>query len=115
MEESILFHYIENTFLVLNIKIFLYIKYIIKYIYIYMFYSESFSSYTYFNLCILQLKNALTESHKNASLLAEYHDLYELQRRRLQGQVQQLSEEREIWSTAAYSLALKVNHYIYIT
>ncbi|XP_012942468.1 axonemal dynein light chain domain-containing protein 1 isoform X2 [Aplysia californica] len=54
------------------------------------------------------LRSALAESQKNASLLAEYHDLYELQRRRLERQVFMLSEEREIWSTAAYSLALKV-------
>ncbi|KAK3723089.1 hypothetical protein RRG08_037283 [Elysia crispata] len=54
------------------------------------------------------LRSALTESQKNASLLAEYHDLYELQRRRLERQVFMLSEEREVWSTAAYSLALKV-------
>ncbi|XP_078605454.1 axonemal dynein light chain domain-containing protein 1-like isoform X2 [Branchiostoma floridae x Branchiostoma japonicum] len=51
---------------------------------------------------------ALTESEKNASLLSEYHDLYELQRRRLETHVIQLSEERELWSTAAYNLALKV-------
>ena len=55
-----------------------------------------------------QLKSALAESQKNASLLAEYHDLYELQRQRLEKQVNNLSEEKEVWSTAAYSLALKV-------
>ncbi|CAH1787293.1 unnamed protein product [Owenia fusiformis] len=54
------------------------------------------------------LKSALAESRKNASLLAEYHDLYELQRKRLEKQVGMLAEEKEIWSTAAYSLALKV-------
>lgn len=48
------------------------------------------------------------EAQKNASLLAEYHDLYELQRKRLEGQVFMLSEEKELWSQAAYSLALKV-------
>ncbi|XP_076455039.1 axonemal dynein light chain domain-containing protein 1-like isoform X2 [Babylonia areolata] len=54
------------------------------------------------------LRHALAEAQKNAALLSEYHDLYELQRRRLEHQVFVLSEEREIWSTAAYSLALKV-------
>ena len=56
----------------------------------------------------LQLKAALNEAQKNASLLAEYHELYELQRRRLESQVFMLTEERELWSTAAYSLAMKV-------
>ncbi|XP_059177935.1 axonemal dynein light chain domain-containing protein 1-like isoform X2 [Physella acuta] len=54
------------------------------------------------------LRSALAESQKNASLLAEYHELYELQRQRLERQVFMLSEEKEIWSTAAYSLALKL-------
>ena len=59
--------------------------------------------------CFLsQLKAALNEAQKNASLLAEYHELYELQRRRLESQVFMLTEERELWSTAAYSLAMKV-------
>ena len=57
---------------------------------------------------VIQLRHALAEAQKNAALLSEYHDLYELQRRRLERQVFVLSEEREIWSTAAYSLALKV-------
>lgn len=59
----------------------------------------------------LQLRSALSEAQKNAALLAEYHDLYELQRKRLERQVFALTEEREIWSTAAYSLALKVIFY----
>ncbi|XP_062611821.1 axonemal dynein light chain domain-containing protein 1-like isoform X3 [Saccostrea cucullata] len=54
------------------------------------------------------LKTALSEAQKNASLLAEYHDLYELQRKRLETSVNLLTEERELWSNAAYSLALKV-------
>lgn len=56
----------------------------------------------------VDLRHALAEAQKNAALLSEYHDLYELQRRRLEHQVFVLSEERELWSTAAYSLALKV-------
>ena len=34
-----------------------------------------------------ELNAALKESEKNASLLAEYHELYELQRRRLENQI----------------------------
>lgn len=59
-------------------------------------------------ICLNQLKTALSEAQKNASLLAEYHELYELQRRRLESQVFRLTEEREIWSTASYCLAMKV-------
>ncbi|KAL4218861.1 Axonemal dynein light chain domain-containing protein 1 [Mactra antiquata] len=54
------------------------------------------------------LKTALSEAHRNASLLSEYHELYELQRKRLESQVFMLTEEREIWSMAAYCLAMKV-------
>lgn len=42
------------------------------------------------------------------SLLDEYRELYELQRARLEAQIQQLTEEKELWSHAAYDLALKV-------
>ncbi|XP_041480916.1 axonemal dynein light chain domain-containing protein 1-like isoform X4 [Lytechinus variegatus] len=55
-----------------------------------------------------QLAAALAESEKSASLLGEYHELYELQRRRLEKQVFHLTSERDLWSNAAYSLALKV-------
>ena len=34
-----------------------------------------------------ELNEALRESEKNASLLAEYHELYELQRKRLEFQI----------------------------
>ena len=34
-----------------------------------------------------ELKEALIESERNANLLAEYHELYELQRRRLEFQI----------------------------
>ncbi|KAI0239999.1 Axonemal dynein light chain domain-containing protein 1 [Lamellibrachia satsuma] len=60
------------------------------------------------NQALDDLKTALGESQRNAALLAEYHDLYELQRQRLERQVGILSSEKELWSTAAYSLALKV-------
>lgn len=55
-----------------------------------------------------ELHNALQESEKNASLISEYHELYELQRRRLEGLVGKLTEERDLWSSAAYTLSLKV-------
>ncbi|XP_038045386.1 axonemal dynein light chain domain-containing protein 1-like isoform X3 [Patiria miniata] len=55
-----------------------------------------------------ELAAALAESEKNAGLLAEYHELYELQRARLESQVIALSREKELWSGAAYNLALKV-------
>lgn len=48
------------------------------------------------------------ESQKNASLLGEYHDLYELQRQRLEKLVSTLTTEKELWSTATYSLSIKV-------
>ena len=43
-------------------------------------------------------------------LLSEYHELYELQRARLEAQVIALSREKELWSGAAYNLALKVKN-----
>lgn len=55
-----------------------------------------------------ELHGALEESDKNASLISEYHDLYELQRKRLEGLVGNLTEERDLWSSAAYTLSLKV-------
>ena len=55
-----------------------------------------------------ELNEALKESEKNASLLAEYHDLYELQRRRLDYQLSKLMEERDLWAGSAHMLSLKV-------
>ena len=49
------------------------------------------------------------EAQKNASLLQEYHGLYELQRKRLEKNIESLVDEREMWIKAAYSVALKVN------
>lgn len=48
------------------------------------------------------------ESEKNANLLEEYHELYELQRKRLEIFVRTLTEERDLWGSASYILALKV-------
>ncbi|XP_036442612.1 axonemal dynein light chain domain-containing protein 1 [Colossoma macropomum] len=55
-----------------------------------------------------QLAKALEQSQRNSDLVGEYHDLYEMQRRRLEGQVATLTEERDLWSKVTYSLALKV-------
>lgn len=42
------------------------------------------------------------------SLLAEYHALYELQRKRLEDQVSSLTTEKELWQQASYDLAHRV-------
>ena len=42
------------------------------------------------------------------SLLAEYHALYELQRKRLEDQVSNLTFERDLWQQASYDLAQRV-------
>lgn len=55
-----------------------------------------------------ELNEALKESEKNASLLVEYHDLYELQRKRLDYQLSKLIEERDLWAGSAHMLSLKV-------
>uniref|UniRef100_A0A7M4EEX7 Axonemal dynein light chain domain containing 1 n=1 Tax=Crocodylus porosus TaxID=8502 RepID=A0A7M4EEX7_CROPO len=55
-----------------------------------------------------ELAAAVRDSELNANLVEEYRELYELQRVRLEGQLQLLIEEREVWSSAAYDLALKV-------
>lgn len=41
-------------------------------------------------------------------MLTEYHELYELQRRRLEDVVLQLSYDQELWQQAAYELSWKV-------
>uniref|UniRef100_A0A673J1B5 Axonemal dynein light chain domain containing 1 n=1 Tax=Sinocyclocheilus rhinocerous TaxID=307959 RepID=A0A673J1B5_9TELE len=56
-----------------------------------------------------ELAKALEESQRNAKVIvAEYHELYELQRRRLEGQMSQLYDERDLWRKATYSLAVKI-------
>ncbi|XP_076880721.1 axonemal dynein light chain domain-containing protein 1 [Brachyhypopomus gauderio] len=55
-----------------------------------------------------ELTRALQESQRSSDILGEYHSLYELQRRRLEGQVETLTRETDVWSRATYSLALKV-------
>ncbi|CAH2311418.1 Hypothetical predicted protein [Pelobates cultripes] len=55
-----------------------------------------------------ELAKALKEAKKNANLLEEYRDLYELQRGRLEKHIAHLTEERDLWSSATYRLARKV-------
>ncbi|KAI5168960.1 Axonemal Dynein Light Chain Domain-Containing Protein 1 [Manis pentadactyla] len=54
------------------------------------------------------LAQALLDAEKNAKIVEEYHDLYTFQRGRMENDIKQLMVERDIWSSAAYELALKV-------
>ncbi|KAG5275416.1 hypothetical protein AALO_G00120060 [Alosa alosa] len=55
-----------------------------------------------------ELSKALDQSQRSSDMVGEYHDLYEMQRRRLERQVLRLTDERDLWSGVTYSLALKV-------
>ncbi|XP_038614175.1 axonemal dynein light chain domain-containing protein 1 isoform X2 [Tachyglossus aculeatus] len=55
-----------------------------------------------------ELAQALVDSEKNADLVEDYRGLYELQRRRMEAVISQLTLERSIWSSTTYDLALKV-------
>ncbi|KFZ50003.1 Axonemal dynein light chain domain-containing protein 1, partial [Antrostomus carolinensis] len=55
-----------------------------------------------------ELATAMQDAKGDEHFLEEYRELYELQRRRLQEQVLLLAQERDIWSSAAYDLALKI-------
>uniref|UniRef100_A0ACB8F3T5 Uncharacterized protein n=1 Tax=Sphaerodactylus townsendi TaxID=933632 RepID=A0ACB8F3T5_9SAUR len=59
-------------------------------------------------LAYKELARAIWDAELNKNLLDEYRQLYELQRARLEAQIHQLTEEKELWSGAAYDLALKV-------
>ncbi|KAM9212405.1 axonemal dynein light chain domain-containing protein 1 [Dugong dugon] len=54
------------------------------------------------------LAQALLDAEKNAKIVEEYHDLYTLQRGRMENDIKQLMTERDIWSSSTYQLALKV-------
>uniref|UniRef100_A0A2K5DMK0 Axonemal dynein light chain domain containing 1 n=1 Tax=Aotus nancymaae TaxID=37293 RepID=A0A2K5DMK0_AOTNA len=54
------------------------------------------------------LAQALLDAEKNARMVEAYHDLYTLQRERMENDMKQLMAERDIWSSATYELALKV-------
>ncbi|XP_075792966.1 axonemal dynein light chain domain-containing protein 1 isoform X3 [Pelodiscus sinensis] len=55
-----------------------------------------------------EMAEAVRDAELNANLVEEYRELYELQRARLQTQLFQLTQEKEIWSSATYDLAMKV-------
>lgn len=48
------------------------------------------------------------EAERNASLLTEYHSLYELQRKRLEATIDALVDERDVWIKTAYAIAMKM-------
>uniref|UniRef100_A0A8C9YG51 Axonemal dynein light chain domain containing 1 n=1 Tax=Sander lucioperca TaxID=283035 RepID=A0A8C9YG51_SANLU len=56
----------------------------------------------------LQLAGALEQTHTNSDVVQGYHELYELQRGRLEAQLLQMTEERDCWSQLTFCLALKV-------
>ncbi|XP_078025023.1 axonemal dynein light chain domain-containing protein 1 [Epinephelus lanceolatus] len=55
-----------------------------------------------------QLAGALQQSHTNSDVVQGYHELYEMQRGRLEAQLLQMTEERDCWSQLTLCLALKV-------
>ncbi|NXN26565.1 AXDN1 protein, partial [Nycticryphes semicollaris] len=55
-----------------------------------------------------ELAAGMQEAKASINLLEEYRELYELQRRRLEEQVLLVARERDIWSSAAFDLALKI-------
>ncbi|NWU53164.1 AXDN1 protein, partial [Dromas ardeola] len=55
-----------------------------------------------------ELAAATRQAKANVNLLEEYRELYELQRGRLEEQVLLVAQERDVWSSAAYDLALKI-------
>ncbi|XP_008291256.1 axonemal dynein light chain domain-containing protein 1 [Stegastes partitus] len=55
-----------------------------------------------------QLAEALKQTHTNSDVVQGYHELYELQRARLEAQLLQMTEDRDCWSQLTFCLALKV-------
>ncbi|XP_070765582.1 axonemal dynein light chain domain-containing protein 1 [Enoplosus armatus] len=55
-----------------------------------------------------QLAGDLDQTHTNTDVVKGYHELYELQRGRLEAQLLQMTEERDYWSQLTFCLALKV-------
>ncbi|KAM6262680.1 axonemal dynein light chain domain-containing protein 1 [Porphyrio hochstetteri] len=55
-----------------------------------------------------ELAAAMQEAKPNVNLFEEYRELYELQRAQLEEQILLLAQERDLWSSAAYDLALKI-------
>ncbi|NWI65000.1 AXDN1 protein, partial [Todus mexicanus] len=54
------------------------------------------------------LAAAMQEQKESVNLFEDYRKLYELQRKRLEEEVLLLAQERDIWNSAAYDLALKI-------
>uniref|UniRef100_A0A8D1L846 Axonemal dynein light chain domain containing 1 n=1 Tax=Sus scrofa TaxID=9823 RepID=A0A8D1L846_PIG len=54
------------------------------------------------------LAQALLDAEENAKIVEEYHDLYTLQRGRMESDIKQLMMERDVWSSATYDLSIKV-------
>ncbi|XP_033937607.1 axonemal dynein light chain domain-containing protein 1 isoform X2 [Pseudochaenichthys georgianus] len=55
-----------------------------------------------------QLAGALEQTNINSDVVQGYHELYDLQRGRLEAQLLQMMEERDCWSQITFCLALKV-------
>ncbi|KAM7388054.1 hypothetical protein PAMP_024255 [Pampus punctatissimus] len=55
-----------------------------------------------------QLAEALDQTPTYSDVVQGYHELYELQRGRLETQLLQMTEERDCWSQCAFCLAFKV-------
>ncbi|XP_054459231.1 axonemal dynein light chain domain-containing protein 1 isoform X2 [Anoplopoma fimbria] len=55
-----------------------------------------------------QLAGAIEQTHTNSDVVQGYHELYEMQRGRLEAQLLQMTEERDSWSQLTFCLALKV-------
>uniref|UniRef100_A0AAV2KNA9 Axonemal dynein light chain domain-containing protein 1 n=1 Tax=Knipowitschia caucasica TaxID=637954 RepID=A0AAV2KNA9_KNICA len=56
-----------------------------------------------------ELDQALSQSQDNSEVVQRYHDLYELQRDRLNAELLHMSEERDFWRNFTQRLALKVD------
>uniref|UniRef100_A0A3Q2FXB3 Axonemal dynein light chain domain containing 1 n=1 Tax=Cyprinodon variegatus TaxID=28743 RepID=A0A3Q2FXB3_CYPVA len=55
-----------------------------------------------------QLAEGLRETHSSSDVVQGYHQLYELHRARLEDQLLQITEDRDLWSQFTFSLALEV-------
>ncbi|KAG8003143.1 Axonemal dynein light chain domain-containing protein 1 [Nibea albiflora] len=55
-----------------------------------------------------QLAGALEQTYTNTDVVQGYHELYELQRSRLEAQLLQMTKERDYWSQVTFCLAFKV-------
>lgn len=48
------------------------------------------------------------------SVVQGYHELYELQRARLEARLQQMTDDRDCWSQLTFKLALKVCCHLFV-